>query len=143
MHKCLMLYFSQTGATARAGQRIAAGLRASGFEVKVFNIKDERPPDVHDYDVLGVGFPVYGYSPPLNVSDYVNGLTHLEGRSSFVFVTYGTHRFNAADRIRQALARKGAREVGHFHCRGADFALPYLKLGYLFSPDRAATEELA
>ncbi len=142
MRNCLIVYFSQTGATARASERIAAGLCASGFEVKACNIKDQKPPDVRDYDVLGIGFPVYGFSPPFNVSDYVNGLPHLEGMSSFVFVTYGTYRFNAADRIRQALARKGAKEVGHFHCRGADFYLHYLKLGYLFSPDHPTAEEL-
>jgi ferredoxin len=33
--------------------------------------------------------------------------------------------------------------VGYFHCRGADFYLQYLKLGYLFSPDHPTAEELA
>ncbi|MBM4444070.1 MAG: hypothetical protein FJ020_02045 [Chloroflexi bacterium] len=143
MPKCLIAYFSQTGATARAGERIAAGLRASAFEVKACNIKDQKPPDVNEYDVLGIGLPVYVYAPPLNVSDYVRSLPRLDGKSAFVFVTYGTYRFNAADRIRQALARKGAKGVGYFHCRGADFYLSYLKLGYLFSPDHPTAEELA
>jgi flavodoxin len=61
MPKCLIVYFSQTSATARASEHIAAGLRASGFEVGVCNIKDEKPPDVHNYDVLGIGFPVYAF----------------------------------------------------------------------------------
>jgi flavodoxin/Pyruvate/2-oxoacid:ferredoxin oxidoreductase delta subunit len=138
-----MVYFSQTGATARAGERIAAGLRASGFEVKACNIKDQKPPEVDEYDVLGIGSPVYAFAPPLNVSDYVNGLPPLDGKPAFVFVTYGTFRFNAADRIRRALIRKGAKEVGLFCCRGADFYLGYLKLGYLFSPEHPEAGELA
>jgi flavodoxin/Pyruvate/2-oxoacid:ferredoxin oxidoreductase delta subunit len=143
MAKCLMVYFSQTGATARAGERIAAGLRASGFEVEACNLKDRKPPEVRDYDLLGIGAPVYAFAPPLNVSDYVNGLPRLDGKPAFVFVTYGTFRFNAADRIRRPLARKGAKEVGLFHCRGADFYLGYLKLGHLFSPDHPTAGELA
>jgi flavodoxin/Pyruvate/2-oxoacid:ferredoxin oxidoreductase delta subunit len=143
MPKCLIVYFSQTGATARTGERIAAGLHASGFEVKACNIKDEKPPDVHGYDMLGIGSPVYAFKPPLNVCDYVGSLPDLEGKPAFVFLTHGTHRFNAADRIRRELVRKKAKEVGYFHCRGADFYLQYLKLGYLFSADHPTAEELA
>ena len=143
MPKCLIVYFSQTGATARTGERIAAGLHASGFEVKECNIKDEKPPDVHGYDMLGIGSPVYAFKPPLNVCDYVGSLPDLEGKPAFVFLTHGTHRFNAADCIRRELVRKKAKEVGYFHCRGADFALGYLKLGYLFSPDHPSAKELA
>jgi len=143
MSKCLIVYFSQTGSTARAVERIATGLRASGFEVRACNIKDQKPPDVHGYEVLGIGFPVYAFKPPLNVCDYVSRLPDLEGRPAFVFLTHGTHRFNAADSIRRELVRKKAKEVGYFHCRGADFYLQYLKLGYLFSADHPTAEELA
>ncbi len=143
MSRCLVVYFSQAGSTARTGERIAAGLRASGFEVKLCNMKDEKPPEVHDYALLGVGFPVYYFSPPHNVSEYVSSLCHIEGMPVFVFTTYGTYRFNAADSIRRELVRKKAREVGYFHCRGADLYCQYLKLGYLFSADNPTPAELA
>ena len=110
MTKGLIVYFSQTGSTARAVERIATGLRASGFEVRACNIKDQKPPDVHGYDVLGIGFPVYAFKPPLNVCDHVSRLPDLEGRPAFVFLTHGTHRFNAADSIRRELVRKKAKE---------------------------------
>jgi len=143
MPKCLIVYFSQTGSTARAGERIATGLRGLGFDVKVCNIKDEKPPDVHSYDVLGIGSPVYAFKPPLNVCDYVSSLPDLAGKPAFVFLTHGTHRFNAADSIRGELLRKKAKEAGYFHCRGADFYLQYLRLGYLFSAGHPTAEELA
>ena len=41
------------------------------------------------------------------------------------------------------LERKGAREVGYFHCRGEAHVLPLLREGYLFSPDRPSAHELA
>jgi len=143
MGKCLIVCFSQAGSTARTGERIAAGLRASGFDVKLCNIKNEQPPDVHDYALLGIGFPVYYFKPPYNVSKYVSSLCRIEGMPVFVFTTYGTYRFNAADHIRLELVRKKAREVGYFHCRGADLYLQYLKLGYLFSPENPTPAELA
>jgi NAD-dependent dihydropyrimidine dehydrogenase PreA subunit len=98
---------------------------------------------VRQYDLLGVGFPVYAFSAPFHVLEYVSRLPSLRETSTFVFLTHGTYRFNAADRIRKALSRKGARDVGFFCCRGADLYLPYLKRGFLFSPDHPTARELA
>ena len=56
---------------------------------------------------------------------------------------HGTYPGDAGNIIRRALAQKQAREVGYFHCHGADFFLGYLKEGYLFSPDHPVAEELA
>jgi flavodoxin/ferredoxin len=143
MHKCLIVYFSQSGSTAAVAERIAAGLRASEFEVDLCNIKDSKPPDVRSYDLFGLGMPVYFYNPPYNVMEYVQNLPVLNGIPAFVFLTYGTYRFDAGEHIRRALASKGARIIGYCHCRGADLFLGYLKKGYLFSPDNPRANELA
>jgi len=42
---------------------------------------------------------------------------------------------NAGNDIRHAPTRKNVQEVGYFRCHGVDYFLPYLKQGYLFSPD--------
>lgn len=102
-----------------------------------------RPPTAGGYDLIGLGSPVYMYRPPFNVLDYVQGLPDLKGLASFVFVLYGTYRGDTGTVLRHALTRKGAREVGYFHCRGADYFLGYLKQGTLFSPDHPTAEELA
>ncbi len=141
--KSLITYFSQGGTTARVAESIATGLRVTGYHVDLINIKDEKPPDLSGYDLLSIGSPVYYYRPPFNVMDYVNGLPDLDGLPAFVFVLHGTYRGDAGNAIRNTLARKGAAEVGYFHCRGADYALMYLKAGYLFSPDHPTAEELA
>lgn len=143
MSKSLIVYFSQGGTTARVAESIATGLRAAEYQVDLCNMKDERPPDLSDYDLLGMGAPAYYYCPPFNVMDYVNGLPDLDGLPAFVFVLHGTYRGDAGNAMRHALDRKGAREVGYFHCRGADYFLGYLKEGYLFSPDHPTAEELA
>ena len=138
-----MVYFSQGGTTARVAESIATGLRAAEYQVDQCNMKDERPPSLDGYDLLGIGSPVYYYRPPFNVMDYVNSLPDLNGLPAFAFVLHGTYRGDAGNAIRRALARKGADEMGYFHCHGADYALLYLKVGYLFSPDHPTAEEMA
>lgn len=143
IHKGLIVYFSQTRSTARVAERIAAGLRGAGLEIELCNIREGPPPDVRQYDLLGVGLPVYAFSSPFNMTEYVTSLPDLRGVSAFLFLTHGTYPFNAADQIRKALSRKGASDVGFACCRGADLYLPYLKRGYLFSPDHPTARELA
>lgn len=143
MKKGLLVYFSQGGTTARAAESIAAGLRAAEWTEDLCNMKDEQPPEIGDYDLIGIGSPVYYFRPPFNVMDYVESLPDLAGLASFVFVLHGTYRGDAGSTIRHVLARKGAREVGYFHCRGADYFLGYLKRGYLFSPDHPTADQLA
>jgi len=123
-------------------ESIAIGLRTTGYQVNLVNMKDEKPPDLSGYDLLGIGSPVYYYRPPFNVMDYVNALDELVGLPTFVFILHGTYLGDAGNAIRNTLARKGAAEVGYFHCRGADYALMYLKAGYLFSPHHPTEEEL-
>ncbi len=143
MPKSLMVYFSQGGTTAQVAENIAAGLHTAEYHVERCNMKDERPPDLDGYDLLSIGSPVYYFRPPFIVMDYVNSLPDLAGLPAFVFMLHGTYRGDASNAIRRALARKGAREMGYFHCLGADHALNYLKEGYLFSPDHPTAEELA
>ena len=143
MPKGLIVYFSQGGTTARVAESIAAGLRGAGSQADLFNLKEARPPTPDGYDVLGVGLPAYMYRPPFNVGDYVKGLPQLAGLPAFVFLVHGTKPGDAGNAVRKALARKGAREVGYFRSRGADYFLGYLKRGYLFSPGHPTAEELA
>lgn len=143
MSRGLVVYFSLGGTTARVAGSIGVGLRAAGYQVDLCNLRDAQPPPLGGYDLLGVGSPVYYYRPPFNVMDYVNSLPSLEGLPTFVFVLHGTYRGDTGKILRQALERKGTREVGYLHCHGADFYLRYLEEGYLFSPDHPTAEELA
>jgi flavodoxin/Pyruvate/2-oxoacid:ferredoxin oxidoreductase delta subunit len=143
MPKSLIVYFSQGGTTARVAESIAAGLRAVEWDADLRNMVDGPPPAADGYDLIGIGSPVYMYRPPFNVVDYVNGLPDMSGLPSFVFLVHGTYRSDAGTTIRRALARKGAREVGYYHCHGADYFLGYLKRGVLFSPDHPTAAERA
>lgn len=142
MARSLIVYFSQGGSTAQVAEYIAAGLRTEDYQVDLCNIKDDKPPTHNSYDLLGIGVPAYYFRPPFNVMDYLNSLPNLDGLPVFIFVLYGTYPGDTGNVMRQVLARKGAQEVGYFHCHGADYFLGYLKEGYLFSPGHPTAEEL-
>jgi len=142
MPRSLVVYFSQGGTTARVAEAITAGLRIAGYEVDLSNIKDKQPTDLSSYELLGIGSHVNYYRPPFNVTDYLNRLPKLNGLPTFTFLLYGTCPGDSASIIRRLLARKGAREVGYFHCLGGDYFLGYLKHGYLFSPGHPTEREL-
>jgi len=140
--KALIVYFSQSGANARVADAIATGIRGAGYEIDLWNLRNGRPPDVRNYQLFGIGSPVYYYRLPVNVSHYVEHLPTLDRLPAFVFIVHGTHRIDTANWLRRMLERKGAREVGYFHCRGEAHVLPLLREGYLFSPDRPSAREL-
>jgi flavodoxin len=55
MPKCLIVFFSQMGTTVKVAESIAAGLRASGYQVDLHNLKNGKPPEISGYDLLGIG----------------------------------------------------------------------------------------
>jgi flavodoxin/Pyruvate/2-oxoacid:ferredoxin oxidoreductase delta subunit len=140
--KCLMVYFSQHGSTLRVAKRIADGLRSAGCQVDMYRLGDPLCPNPLEYDMLGIGFPVYYFRPPLHVQDYLAQLPELKGLPVFVFVLYGTYYGDAFHAARNVLAHKGAGDAGGFVCRGKDLFLGYLREGYLFSPQSPLDEEL-
>jgi flavodoxin/NAD-dependent dihydropyrimidine dehydrogenase PreA subunit len=138
----LIVYFSQGGTNKLVAASIGDSILEAGHGVDLWNLKDGPPPSPLNYKLFGIGTPTYYYRAPFNVTDYVNALPDLTGLSTFVFVVHGAYRGSTGNTVRQALGQKGAREIGYFHCLGADFFLGYLKEGYLLSPDNPTKEEL-
>jgi flavodoxin/NAD-dependent dihydropyrimidine dehydrogenase PreA subunit len=143
MPRSLVIYFSQGGSTTQVAQSIGSGLRAAGHEVTLCNLRDEPPPPLHGYDLLGVGSPVYYYRLPFNVETYIKGLPDMAGFPAFAFVLHATYRGDGGNDLCRGLAQKGARLVGYLHSYGAGTFYGYFKHGYQFSPGHPSTEELA
>lgn len=140
--KGLIVYFSQTGANVQVAEAVARGLRTSGYEMDLWNLKDGSPPDVTRYGLLGIGSPVYYYRIPFNVADFAKSLPRLEGMPAFAYVVSGPHSFDAGNALRALLERTGAREVGYFETRGAAYFLGHLREGFLFSAGHPTSADL-
>jgi flavodoxin/ferredoxin len=142
MKKALIAYFSQGGTTLKIAQEISKGLQTKEYETDLYNITNGAPPDINQYDLIGIGTPVYIFRPPFNVMDYINSLPPLNGKPFFVFLLYGTLPGTAGNILRRALAQKGGKEVGFAKFKGADYFVGYIKRGFLYSPDNPTIKEL-
>lgn len=140
--KVLLVEFSQTGSTLKIGDEIAMGIQSLGCEISFHTINGKELPNFDEFDIIGIGTPVYAFRPPYLVTDFINTLPDLSGKSFFVFVLHGTNPGNTGNLIRRRLKRKHGKDVGYFLCHGADYFVGYLKRGYLFSPDSPTKFEL-
>jgi NAD-dependent dihydropyrimidine dehydrogenase PreA subunit/flavodoxin len=142
IRKVLIATFSQTGSTIRIAEEISKGLQSMGCEVDYHTINGKQSPQFSDFDIIGIGTPVYCFRPPFIVKDFVKSLPDLQGKSFFVFTLFGTLPGNTGNYIRRELRKKHGRDIGHFLCHGADYFIGYLKRGYLFSPDFPSNYEI-
>lgn len=142
MARVLIASFSQTGSTKKVADLIAKGLQSSNWEITQINISGNDVPILDEYDIIGIGSPTYFYRPPFIVMDFVENLDGLRNKSTFVFVTHGTHKGNCGNWIRKALKRKGSDDLGYFYAYGEDYWLGYVKRGVSFSPETPSSEEL-
>ena len=115
MNKTLVAYFSATGTTKGAAQRLAKELNADLYEIapevpysaadldwrdkqsrstKEMKDKTSRPaikgtcPNMGDYDTVWIGFPVWWYTAPTIVNTFIEA-HDLSGKVLNVFATSG------------------------------------------------------
>lgn len=141
MDKVLIASFSQTGSTRKLADLIAKGLNSSDWEITHHDISGSDIPNIEAYDMIGIGSPTYFFRPPFIVMDFVKNLEGLKNKSSFVFISQGTHSGDCGNWIRRTLNQKGSRDLGYFKSFGRDYWLGYIKRGVLFSPDSPTEKE--
>lgn len=141
MKKALIFYFTQGGTTETISNEVAGGLKKSGYSVDQVKIPSNKVPDIQDYDIIGIGFPVYAYRAPYVVTDFLKSLPSIRGKHFFVFMLYGSYRGKAGNSVRKLLARKGGIEAGYSYYHGSNLYYGYLTRGYHFSPDHPDKEE--
>lgn len=131
--KVLISTFSQTGTTMKVAGKISEGLMSSGMTVTFHSITNDPPPDIQQFDAIGIGCPVYVFRPPFPVLDYLKSMPDLKKKWFFTFVMYGTNPGAGGNIIRQHMKSKHAIDAGYLSTRGADYFIGYLRRGYLFS----------
>lgn len=143
MKKVLIVYFSQGETTAKIAEQIKKGITDENYDANLYNIQDGKPPDINQYEIVGIGFPVYIFRPPFNVMDYIKNLPDLNGMPFFIFLLYGTYPGVAGNIARKALSKKGGKEIGYTCYMGEDYFIGYLKRGYLLSLGHPTEKELS
>ncbi len=113
--KALVLWYSQTGHTRRAGRLMASVWEKQGLKVKAADIRKVNPGEAAGYDLIALGSPVHYMEAPRNVMKWLDALPGLEGIPVASFVTYGgpgDGQENTAREILEVLAEKGGLPAG-------------------------------
>jgi ferredoxin len=109
-----ILYFSGTGNTEAVTRLIGDEFKKK-HQVEVIKVEDilKRKVifDPTRYDLIGLGFPVYGFTAPENILEAVEAMTGIRGRGFFIYSTCaGPFYLNdtAAAGLKVKLRKKGA-----------------------------------
>lgn len=113
-----LLYFSQTGQTRKIAEVMADCLHEKKHKVKVLGMRDVRPEDIENFDLLGVGSPCFESQAPAPVVTWLRAWPALNGKPVFVFATSGGAPGRVLYDLAGTLRSKGARVIGGFMGRG-------------------------
>lgn len=87
--KVLVIYFSQSGNTEKIARAIGQGASQSADVVEVKSIKDVTGEMLENYDLIGLGSPIWKADPP-NIRRFYESLPDQKGKHIFSFATHGT-----------------------------------------------------
>jgi len=122
--KTLIIYFSQTGHTRTVAGVIRDGIVQAGGDCELVPLDAVDVSRLADFDLVGLGCPVFYYQEPLNVRSFVAALPPQSNRNWFAFCTHGSIMGNTLPSLAQGLRQKKARLIG-FHHTYADSTLPF------------------
>jgi ferredoxin/flavodoxin len=122
--KTLIICFSQTGHTQRVAEEIRAGILKVSDCCDLVALADVDRERLAEYDLVGLGCPVFYYQPPFHVSEFIEGLPRLAGKQWFVFCSHGSVMGMTLILMAEQLARKGIDVIGD-HDTYADGTLPF------------------
>lgn len=122
--KTLIIYFSQTGNTLKVAERIRDGIADVTGQCDIVDLKNTDGISLTDYDLVGLGCPVFYYQEPFNVRDFMKNLPELKGRHWFLFCSHGSIIGNTFPSMAERLEKKGITLIG-YHDSYADGTLPF------------------
>ncbi|HNZ04570.1 MAG TPA: 4Fe-4S binding protein [Myxococcota bacterium] len=113
--RALVVWYSQTGHTARIGKIVADVWRQAGLQVDAGDYRRIEFGAVGSYDLVAIGTPVFYMDVPENLRKWMTMLPSLKGVAVASFVTFGGHgdgqrRTSAA--LLESMAGRGGAPVG-------------------------------
>lgn len=123
--KCLLIYYSGTGNSSYITNKLCLRLKNEGLDVDVYRInplKMERL-DLSKYNLIGVGYPIYGFNLPSKVHKFFKRQRFSKGQRVFVYKNSGeTWKENDSSSLvlRKIFKRQKALFQNEYH-----FMMPY------------------
>ena len=115
LKKAVVLWYSQTGYTQRAGQLLAKTFEKKGAIVVAAEIREIDLEQIAEADLIVLGSPVFYYDTPAYVKSWIKSMPDISDVAVASFVTFGGpegNQHNAACSILDALVQRGGIPVG-------------------------------
>jgi len=122
--KTLILCFSQTGNTWKVAEHIRDGIIEVTGSCELIRFDKEEKDRLADYDLVGLGCPVFYFREPFNVTDFLQDLPDLKGKQWFVFCSHGSVMGMTLISMTEQLGEKGITVIGSHHTY-SDGTLPF------------------
>jgi ferredoxin/flavodoxin len=106
----LVVWYSQTGNTERAGRLIAETLKKSISKVDALEYREADKATLGNYDLIVAGSPVYYYDVPENFKTWLGSIPQITGKPIASYVTFGGeggNQHNTACTLLELLADRG------------------------------------
>jgi len=122
---CLLLYYTGTFNTRFLTGKLKDRLLGEGWNVTVYEIdplNNERL-DLSSYDIVGLGYPIYGYCAPWPFLKFIRAQKFPRGMKTFIYKNSGEteHANDASSKyVLRKLRRDGVRTDNEYH-----FIMPY------------------
>lgn len=121
--KILLIYYTGTYNTRFLTDAVYEKLTKKGHSVDRVEINRQTPPaDTGGYDLIGLGYPIYGFNSPLPFNRYLQKLQFTKGQKYFIYKNSGETfaMNNASSRIILRRLKRKMTFAGEYH-----FAMPY------------------
>ncbi len=112
--KITIFYFSGTGNTWWATEKLQQMLKEKKFEVEYFSVESKVAQDgkkanelINQSDLVGFGYPIYGSDIPLVFMNFIKSLTPVKNKNAFVYTTMMIFSGDGALVARRQLKKKG------------------------------------
>ena len=122
---CLLIYFTGTFNTRYVSNRLKDKMEKAGYEVTLYEIdpRNNERLDLSKYDVIGLGYPIYGFAAPYPFLRFIRKQRFPEGKKVFIYKNSGEtlHENDASSLyILRKLRRCKAAIQNEYH-----FMMPY------------------
>lgn len=111
--KIIIYYFSGTGNTQIVARKIVETFNNKGLPATLISIENIDTIAISDNDVIGIGFPVAGFSTYPIVFNFLQKIDKVNGNYVFAFDTMGgTSLWGIMGKLKTILESKGFRTLG-------------------------------
>jgi flavodoxin/Fe-S-cluster-containing hydrogenase component 2 len=110
--KSLIIYYSQTGNTMKIARAIHKGASQLVEQCDIASVKEVKTQDLNNYDLIGLGSPVWDGGETPNVRRFIDAMPKQNGRHIFSFCTHGVMPEHYFPTVVRRMKNKGFTVIG-------------------------------